>query len=144
MLLYRCIRMSVESLTRRSSSSLPSLHDRSTQTSGCTHTLYKRLYICLLIDDLLHSHWMLCRASSWNGQTPCSTSIMVALFLTQNTPTTYMHKYIILVLLIDKIFSVISVSHIHSICCHNVCDSLREIWFYHMYELHGMMKHFLL
>ena len=107
MLLYRYMRMSVESLTRRSSSSLPSLHDRSTQTSGCTHTLYESLYICLLIDNLLYSHWMLCRASSWHGQTPCSTSTMVALFLTQNKPTTYMYKYI-LILSMDEIFQLLT------------------------------------
>ena len=105
MLLYRYIRISVELLTRRGSASLPSLHDRSTQTSGCTHTLYESLYICLLIDNLLYTHWMFCRASSWQGQTPCSTSTKVALFLTQNTPTTYMYKYIILVLSMDEIFS---------------------------------------
>ena len=45
------------------------------------------------------------------------------------------HRYQFL--LKDKI----SVSHIHPVCCHNVYDGLREIWFYHMYEVHGMMKH---
>ena len=95
--------MSVESLTRRSSASLPSLHDRSTQASGRTHTLYKSLYICLHIDNLFYSHWMLYMASSWYGQNLCSTSIKATLSLTQNTPTIYMYKHI-LIISMDKIF----------------------------------------
>ena len=115
-------------------------NNRSTQTSGRTHTLHECLYICLHTENSLYSHWIVCRASSWHEQILYSTSIKVSSILDSEYANyihvqTSTHRYQFL--LKDKI----SVSHIHPVCCHNVYDGLREIWFYHMYEVHSMMKH---